>query len=55
MAKLSIVQLKSVVHNYVNSNKISVDSFSETRDNSVGLLDTALFAMFSTSFGFTFA
>ena len=40
MAKLSIVKLKSVVHNYVNSNKISVDSFSETRDNSVGLLDT---------------
>ena len=40
MAKLSIAQLTSVVHNYVNSNKIAVDSFSETRDNSVGLLDT---------------
>ena len=40
MAKLSIAQLKSVVASYVNSNKISVDSFSVTRDNSVGLLDT---------------
>ena len=40
MAKLSIAQLTSVVHNYVASNKIAVDSFSETRDNSVGLLDT---------------
>lgn len=40
MAKLSIAQLKSVVANYVNSNKISVDSFTETRNNSVGLLDT---------------
>ena len=39
MAKLSIVQLKAVVALYVQSNKISVDSFSETRDNSVGLLD----------------
>ena len=40
MAKLSKVQLQSVVHNYVVSNKISVASFSETKDNSVGLLDT---------------
>ena len=40
MAKLSIAQLTSVVHNYVVSNKIAVDSFSETKDNSVGLLDT---------------
>ena len=40
MAKLSIAQLSSVVANYVASNKISVDSFSETRANSVGLLDT---------------
>ena len=40
MAKLSKVQLQSVVHNYVVSNKISVETFSETRDNSVGLLDT---------------
>ena len=39
MAKLSIVQLKSVVSLYVASNKIGVDSFSETRDNSVALLD----------------
>lgn len=40
MAKLSIAQLTAVVHNYVDSNKISVESFSETRANSVGLLDT---------------
>ena len=40
MAKASIASLKAVVHNYVDSNKISVDSFSETRANSVGLLDT---------------
>lgn len=40
MAKLSIALLTAVVHTYVASNKISVDSFSETRDNSVGLLDT---------------
>lgn len=40
MAKLSIASLKSVVASYVASNKISVDSFSETRANSVGLLDT---------------
>ena len=40
MAKLSIAQLKSVVASYVVSNKISVDSFSDTYNNSVGLLDT---------------
>lgn len=40
MAKLSIVQLKSVIATYVNANKISVESFVETRDNSVSLLDT---------------
>ena len=40
MAKLSIAQLKAVVASYVTSNKISVDSFTETRNNSVGLLDT---------------
>ena len=40
MAKLSIAGLKSVVASYVASNKISVESFSETRNNSVGLLDT---------------
>lgn len=40
MAKLSIAQLNSVVANYVVSNKIAVESFSETRANSVALLDT---------------
>lgn len=40
MAKLSIAQLKAVVATYVNGNNISVDSFTETRDNSVKLLDT---------------
>ena len=40
MAKLSIVELASVVSSYVASNNIGVDSFSETRANSVGLLDT---------------
>ena len=39
MAKLSISQLESVVALYVDANKISVDSFAETRANSVGLLD----------------
>ena len=37
--KLSIGQLMSVVSSYVASAKISVDSFSATYDNSVGLLD----------------
>lgn len=40
MAKLSIAQLNSVIANYVASNKIAVESFSETRANSVALLDT---------------
>ena len=40
MSKLSIAQLTSVVSSYVTSNKISVDSFTETRDNTVALLDT---------------
>ena len=40
MAKLSIAELSSVVSAYVDSAKISVDSFVETRDNTVGLLDT---------------
>ena len=40
MAKLSIAQLKNVVASYVASQKISVETFNETRDNSVGLLDT---------------
>ena len=39
MAKLSIVQLKSFVATYCDQYKISVESFSETRANSVGLLD----------------
>ena len=39
MAKLSLAQLKSVISAYVTGNKIGVDSFSETRDNTVGLLD----------------
>ena len=39
MAKLSIAELKSVVALYVATNKIGVDSFTETRDNTVGLLD----------------
>ena len=39
MAKLSIKQLTAFVALYVAENKIGVDSFSETRANSVGLLD----------------
>ena len=39
MAKLSIAELKSVIATYVADNKIGVNSFSETRANSVGLLD----------------
>ena len=39
MAKLSLPQLQALVASYVASNKISVASFSETRDNTVGLLD----------------
>ena len=38
--KLSLAQLKSVMATYVAENKISVDTFSETRNNSVSLLDT---------------
>lgn len=40
MAKLSISLLKSFVATYVAENKIGVDSYTQTRDNSVGLLDT---------------
>ena len=40
MAKLSIAQLKSFVASYIDDQKISVGSFTETRDNTVGLLDT---------------
>ena len=39
MAKLSIALLRSVVALYVTSNNIGVDSFNETKANSVGLLD----------------
>ena len=39
MAKLSIAQLTLLVATYVAGNKIAVDSFSETRNNSVKLLD----------------
>ena len=39
MAKLSIAELKSVIALYVDENDISVGSFTETRANSVGLLD----------------
>lgn len=39
MAKLSLAGLKSVVASYVDASKISVESFSVTRDNIVGLLD----------------
>ena len=39
MAKLSITELNSVISTYVDENKIGVDSFAETRANSVGLLD----------------
>lgn len=39
MAKLSLEELKSAVADYVVSNKIGVSSFSETRNNVVGLLD----------------
>ena len=37
--KLSIKQLTEVLSDYVKENKISVATFTETRDNSVGLLD----------------
>ena len=37
--KLSIAQLNALVAEYVTTNKISVDSFEVTRDNTVGLLD----------------
>ncbi len=38
--KLSIAQLKSIVATYVDEQKISVDTFVETRNNTIGLLDT---------------
>ena len=39
MAKLSLAELKSAVASYVGSNKVAYASFSETRNNIVGLLD----------------
>ena len=39
MAKLSLEELKSAVASYVGSNKVAYSSFSETRNNIVGLLD----------------
>ena len=39
MAKLSLEELRSAVASYVGSNKVAYSSFSETRNNIVGLLD----------------
>ena len=39
MAKLSYEELKEVVKDYVVANKISVDTYEITRDNTAGLLD----------------
>ena len=39
MAKLSLEELKELVKNYVGSNKVAYASFTETRNNIVGLLD----------------
>lgn len=39
MAKLSLAELKTAVASYVGSNKVAYASFSETRNNIVGLLD----------------
>ena len=39
MAKLSLEELKSAVASYVGSNKVAYATFSETRNNIVGLLD----------------
>ena len=40
MSKLSIAELRAFVASYVDDQQISVESFTETRANSVGLLDT---------------
>ena len=40
MAKLALALLATFVTSYVSQSKIAVDSYTETRDNSVGLLDT---------------
>ena len=39
MAKLSLEELKSAISTYVGSNKVAYVSFTETRNNIVGLLD----------------
>ncbi|MBO7694165.1 MAG: hypothetical protein J6T10_16220 [Methanobrevibacter sp.] len=39
MAKLSLAELKAAVATYVGSNKVAYQSFTETRNNIVGLLD----------------
>ena len=39
MGKLSLAELKSAVASYVGSNKVAYASFTETRNNIVGLLD----------------
>ena len=39
MAKLSIPELKEAVKNYIGSNKVAYATFTETRNNVVGLLD----------------
>lgn len=39
MAKLSLPELKAAVASYVGSNKVAYASFTETRNNIVGLLD----------------
>ena len=39
MAKLSLEELKSAISTYVGSNKVAYSSFTETRNNIVGLLD----------------
>ena len=39
MAKLSLEELKSAISTYVGSNKVAYASFTETRNNIVGLLD----------------
>ena len=38
--KLSIAQLTSTLTQYVSENKVSLDTFNLTRENTVGLLDT---------------
>lgn len=39
MAKLSLAELKSAVASYIGSNKVAYQSFTETRNNIVGLID----------------